>query len=376
MSKTNGIKQNLDGTYTVQYSARHPVTRMPKTLRRKCGDNNLPIKTFAMAQKIQRQLILEVNNGFKSQIIPNWESLIGSYIQSAIEKGHSLKTVNNYELGLKAHTSQLWQNRFIDSISTEEIRSLIKDGLNGKAEGHKKNILKFIRAVFTFAVESNYIQRNPVPHIKFRQGDKIKAVLNEVQLHTLLNKAKEYDSEWYYHWCLATYTGMRSGELYALTWDKVDLTNRLIKVDCSWNNKDGFKSTKSGDDRMVEISPSLVSVLAELKLMQVDTIYVLPRLTEWTKGEQARALRTFLMPLNLPRIRFHDLRASWATVMLSKGIEPAKVMIMGGWKDLKTMMVYMRKAGISIQGITDGLILHNPSKSAAKVINIEDCRTS
>ena len=63
----------------------------------------------------------------------------------------------------------------------------------------------------------------------------------------------------------------------------------------------------------------------------------------------------------LPAIRFHDLRASWATAMLGQGIEPAKVMHMGGWKDLKTMMIYMRKAGISIKGITDTLDLHNPS---------------
>ena len=41
---------------------------------------------------------------------------------------------------------------------------------------------------------------------------------------------------------------------------------------------------------------------------------------------------------------------------------------MGGWKDMKTMMVYMRKAGISIRGITDGLKLHNPSREAGKVV--------
>ena len=66
-------------------------------------------------------------------------------------------------------------------------------------------------------------------------------------------------------------------------------------------------------------------------------------------------LRAFLREINLPSVRFHDLRASWATVMLSKGVEPIKVMSMGGWRDLKTMQSYIRKSGINIQGITGGL---------------------
>ena len=176
------------------------------------------------------------------------------------------------------------------------------------------------------------------------------------------------DCEWYPHWVMALYTGMRNGELYSLTWDKVNLDQRKILVDSSWNNTDGFKSTKSGDDRMVEIAPPLLPVMAELKLKYSDSHFVLPRIQKWDKGEQARELRLFLMGLGLPRIRFHDLRASWATVMLGKGVEPIKVMIMGGWKDMKTMMVYMRKAGVQIQGITDNLRLHNPSREAAKVI--------
>ena len=69
-------------------------------------------------------------------------------------------------------------------------------------------------------------------------------------------------------------------------------------------------------------------------------------------------------------VRFHDLRASWATMMLSSGIEPYKVMAMGGWKDLKTMTIYCRKAGVDIKGITDHLNLHNPSRKEASVVNL------
>jgi len=44
---------------------------------------------------------------------------------------------------------------------------------------------------------------------------------------------------------------------------------------------------------------------------------------------------------------------------------------MGGCNDLKTMMIYMRKAGIDIRGITDVLTLHNPARETARIFSIE-----
>jgi integrase len=102
-----------------------------------------------------------------------------------------------------------------------------------------------------------------------------------------------------------------------------------------------FIETKSGDDRIVEIAPNLLALLRELKLLSPDTNFVLPRIDMWDKGEQARELRMFLTSLGLPAIRLHDLRATWATVMLSKDLESIKVMKMVGWKDIKTMQHYV-----------------------------------
>ncbi len=43
-------------------------------------------------------------------------------------------------------------------------------------------------------------------------------------------------------------------------------------------------------------------------------------------------------------------------------------MSMGGWRDLKTMQRYIRKAGVDIKGITNNLDLHNPNRIIAKLI--------
>lgn len=360
-----GVKfDSKSNTWSVSYSKRHPLTRIPCSLRRK------GIKSQAEAKRIEHMLVIHVEKKLHELIVSKWPVLVERYCKASLEQGMTKKTVDNYHICLKAHTFPAWSERTIDSITTEEIRLLIKDRVGERSVSHQKNLLKFIRRVFVFAVESGDLVRNPTPNMKFKIGDKIKRVLTEAQTKIFLGKAKELEAEWYPHWAMAIYTGMRNGELYALTWDKVNLDNRQILIDCSWNNKDGFKSTKSGDDRMIEIAMPLLTMLKELKLKSYDSNFVLPRVDAWDRGYQATVLRMFLMGIGLSPVRFHDLRATWATIMLSKGVEPIKVMKMGGWKDLKTMMIYARKAGVDIRGMTDCLDLHDPTVRTAQVLNL------
>jgi len=258
-----------------------------------------------------------------------------------------------------------------DSITTPDIRELVTVQMEGYSDSHKKNTLKHLRAALGFACEQRWVSSSPVPKMKFRVGDKLKGTLTEPQVRRFLEEAKHLESFWYPHWVLALYTGLRNGELFALRWDRVNFTERLIKVDSAWNNKDGFKSTKSGYDRMVEIAPGLLPVLKELRLRTGVSEFVLPRRSDWEKGEQARELRKFLVGMALPPIRFHDLRATWATLLLTKGVEPIRVMKMGGWCDMKTMMIYVRKAGVDIRGSTDSLTLHDAERRMADVLRFE-----
>ena len=51
---------------------------------------------------------------------------------------------------------------------------------------------------------------------------------------------------------------------------------------------------------------------------------------------------------------FHTLRACFATHLLSTGVEPLKVMRMGGWSDLKTFQIYLRMSGVDVRGVAEG----------------------
>ena len=357
---------NKKGTWMVWYSKRHPITGQPIQLRRR------GIKSKAEAQKAEAQLIIEVENKVQEKVVPSWSKLVEDYRQHIIEKGFTMKTVSNSYSCLRIHTFEDWGHRLVDTITSQEIREFVRDKTGHWSPSHQKYILSRIRGVFEYALEAGHLHHNPTPEMKFRTGHKAKKVLTEEQIDLFLSRAKEYDIQWYPHWCLALYTGMRNGELYALTWDKVSFESCQILVDSSWNNKDGFKDAKSGDDRIIQIAPRLMELLRELKLQSPESDFVLPRISKWDKGDQARDLRMFLAGMGIPPIRFHDLRATWAILLLSKGAEPIKVMMMGGWKDLKTMQIYVRKAGVEVRGATDCLDLHSLSpQQEAQVLKLQ-----
>lgn len=361
-----GIKLDAKtGLWTVSYSKRpEGLNQMPVSLRR------IKVKNEREAKRVYTELVIEVQRKLDATIIPTWQKLVEEFLNELSNRGLSARTIENYDLCLKAHTFSDWGGLLIDKITPQDIRHLIQNRVGTKSVSHQQSIVKFIRNAFQFGLECGYIKSNPVPQFRFKIVEKAKRVLTEGQVGVLLTKAKQLYSEWYPHWALAAYTGMRSGELYALTWDKVIFDSNKIIVDQAWNSKDGFKSTKSGHDRIVPINETLMHILKELKLEGEGGKYVLPRRSKWDSGDQAQELQKFLILIGLPPVRFHDLRATWATILLGKGVEPVRVMKMGGWRDMKTMMIYMRMAGLDTQGATDCLTLHDPVKRPADILKL------
>jgi integrase len=228
--------------------------------------------------------------------------------------------------------------------------------------GHRKKLKQIVKSVFDFGIQSGLlkgIHRSPTFDVVLgRDSEKKPEILSLEEIQTLIEKANETGHEWRRIWAAALLTGMRSGELFALTWQDIDFNNRLINVNKSHNNRlNTIKSTKAGYWRQVPISMELEVVLLEQRKETGKSKHVFPRFWQWERGLQAKILRSFCYINGLPSIRFHTLRACFATQMLRSGVDPARVMKICGWKELKTMQHYVRLAGIEIQGATEAIRL-------------------
>jgi len=137
---------------------------------------------------------------------------------------------------------------------------------------------------------------------------------------------------------LAVMCGLRRGELLAVRWKSVDLeAGQLIVAESLEATKASltFKSPKSGKGRTVALSRIMVEELRAHRLRQAQELL---RLGARPSGETLVVSQidgSVLKPtslthewtrlsakFDLPRIRFHDLRHSHATALLSSGIHP------------------------------------------------------
>ena len=115
------------------------------------------------------------------------------------------------------------------------------------------------------------------------------------------------------------------------------------------------------------MNEELSAFLKELKLRTGNTSFVLPRFQKWADGEQAEILRYFCVGHGIPSVKFHTLRACFATQLIKDAVAPAIVMKICGWKDLKTMQRYIRLAGIEVRGATDGLKILPEAEAVARI---------
>jgi integrase len=341
------IKRNEDGTYRVRHEARIPG------LKTKWSKFKTGIKSKTQAEKILRQMITEaeINKGAgHSNSTITFDDAFETCLKE-VKNEYAGTTMESFETTMRKWCPPVFGGRPICQIRNDEIRTLIYETMVDKSISQQKNLLKYIKRFFRHCMDKGWLDKSPVPILQFREIKKLKAVLTQEQFERLLNLAKETNHEWYPVWSLAVMTGLRNGELFALQWDQVDTVNRRITVSRNWDHKGGFRDyTKSKNDRKVEFPERLLPLLQQLKVSDPDSPFVLPRVRGWTEGRQAEILRAFLAGAGLPGMRFHDLRATWATFLLGQGIPPAKVMAAGGWNDLKTVMHYLRIAGVDIVG--------------------------
>ena len=367
-------------TYLVMFSLRDPITRRARSLRRVKDNRGNLIKSLTQARILREEMKEQLLKSKKDPNNPLWLDVIDMMIKDMNDDFYAPTTVFNYESSLKKHTKEIWREKGVQDITTLEVKKLFKD--KEWKPHQKKNMVKHIKRVFEFCVENGYLNRNPMPKIRVKAPAKLKSFLNEQEIVILLSEARNSNNPWYPIWFTAIHTGMRNAELRGLTWDCVDLNAKLIYVIKTLKvGKDDlpedqrFDLTKSKVDRVIPISKPLLNLFSSLK-ENSDSVYVLPRLDEWRKGEQSARLRAYLDELELPSIRFHDLRASFCTLMLAKGVPPVTVMAIGGWAEMKTMDKYIRMAGVEVKGKTDVLESIDYISKIDNVVSLNDFKSN
>jgi integrase len=174
----------------------------------------------------------------------------------------------------------------------------------------------------------NHAQR-PGRYIKKgNRNDKIDFLTPE-EGHQLLESAEAQYPRFYQLLLAALRTGARQGELIGLQWGDIDWNGKFIEIRRSnWN---GYISTpKNGKGRRVDMSDRLAAVLVDYRRnLAAEALENGRPMAEWvfpslagTALDAANVRKTFevcLKKAGLRKIRFHDLRHSFASWLIGNG---------------------------------------------------------
>ena len=187
------------------------------------------------------------------------------------------------------------------------------------------NINHVISSAMDFAVAQKIIPENPckavaLPKVEHKEMQTIPAE----QLQAFLQEAKATGVYEMYYIELAT--GLRRGELLGLKWTDIDWKNGIIKVRRSIARVNGeivespLKTKNSY--RAVSISPQAVEILKEQKKKTNDQyIFPSPNGGPISPDSVNNMLKRVLARAGIRKVRFHDLRHTFATIALQNGVD-------------------------------------------------------
>jgi integrase len=258
---------------------------------------------------------------------------------------------------LRKHVLPALGHKQLREITRQDLQNMVAEKVNaGLSRSWIRSIIAPLRELLNHAVDDGLLDRNPALRLaRFSrkaeaQKGRIDALTPTEELRLLETAEQEYP-RWYPLFLTALRTGMREGDLLALQWGQIDFAGGYIQVDRSLS-RGKVVPTKSGRIRRIALSPVLAEILVTLKDVQsAEATYrgqPLSLLVFSTRngrhldpGTVLDALYRCLERAGLRRVRFHDLRHTFATRLIANGTSLAYVRDLLGHSSIQiTVDVY------------------------------------
>jgi integrase len=253
----------------------------------------------------------------------------------------------------------------VTAITPKDVEALYED-LKGRQVGTGdearslavatvNRYMKLLHAVLRFGLRRGLLLTNPAASVEFARENNARNRCLSADEEARLMKALPA-------WMrplvvVAIHTGMRRGELLGLRWEDIDLDSRQLRI----------RRDKAGDGRWVVLNSEAVEALKTAKRRSVagPLVFCTPEghsLATNFKRYWQPAVRT----AGLTAFRFHDLRHTFASRLVARGVSSYIVQHAGGWRTASMMQRYAHLDPATIRAAVALLALPDTTAAATQ----------
>ncbi len=273
------------------------------------------------------------------------------------------KTYEMYEMICRVHIIPELGHLRLDKLKPMAIQSFYSrkvtgpraDGKPGRlSPGTIRHIHNVLKIALSRAVKWQLLQANPLDKVvPPRLAKRAAAFWEAEQAIRFLEVARSH--RLYPAFVLALTTGMRRGEVLGLRWTDVKFATKTIKISQALIAAKGgpvFQETKTaGSRRSVKVSDEVLGILAQLEQQQNEERNMLEEMYQphglvfcqedgrpLDPRSFARSFERLSQRAGLPRIPFHALRHTHATLLIEAGVSMKAVSERLGHSDITTTL--------------------------------------
>jgi len=227
--------------------------------------------------------------------------------QAIYQRDHSMEHKRSWKTDRSCLRSlcEFFDDFYLDEITSQHVARYKSRRLStGVRQSTVNRDLAILWKMLNLAVEWNYLEDGQVPKIRmFSERDNIKErILTADEESRLFDASAEHLRPVLR---VALHAGLRRGEILNLTWRQVDLKARMIRVE----------HTKSRRVRHVPVNDVLMDEFERLKRTsgQSERVFLFHNVRTAFEGACRRA--------GIEGLRFHDLRHTFATRLVERGVD-------------------------------------------------------
>jgi integrase len=279
--------------------------------------------------------------------LPSFKEVADAWLASR-ESSLRHSTFEQYKGHVTNHLKPYFGAIRISQVNFDRIEQFKQESLKrGVTHPTLRKILINLGAILTYAVRMRYIDFNPAREVEKPKGHSVHGdkdemiILKPPDIRALLDAAATEKDRVLF--MAAVLTGMREGELLGLKWDDFDWRNGQVHVRRSYNHGQFYEPKTKASRRKIDLPPELMSSLKRWQLQAPISEHDLVFPTEVGTPEGAANMfyRRYLPTLRragLPRIRFHNLRHTYASLLINQGEHPKYIQSQMGHSSINVTM--------------------------------------